>query len=93
MGLIRLYWSSITSTLKASTNTRRLKDLLQVKVKTLGIQYEEVDVAGQPEKLAEMQALTGLRVVPVLLIGQKGYDFDTVQDLVESEELDDLLRA
>ncbi|MGE5528398.1 MAG: glutaredoxin family protein [Patescibacteria group bacterium] len=60
-----------------------VKNLLQQK----GIEYREVDVAGDREGAREMLELTGQRSVPVTLVGREivvGFDRDRLESLLSS---------
>lgn len=51
-----------------------------------GVQYQELDVARDPEALKEMVEVSGSRAVPVLVIDQKvivGFDQATIEEALK----------
>ena len=56
------------------------------------IDFDEINVSGSPEKLAEMKARSGGRTVPQIFIGDSPIGgFDQLDALENSGELDKLL--
>ena len=88
---IILYTTSLASSVKVTTECRRMKDLLAAKQMKIKFTFEEVDVSTSIESKEQMQK-TGKQIAPVLVIDGKAYTFEEVSDLNEMEELDDLLR-
>ncbi len=57
-----------------------------------GIAFEDISVSADPQRLAEMQQLSGCRAVPQIFIGGKHVGgFDALSELDVSGELDQWL--
>jgi glutaredoxin 3 len=67
----------------------RAKDLLTRK----GVPFEEINLDGKDDELAELRARTGLRTVPQIFIGEKMIGgFSELAALDAKGELDPLLK-
>ncbi len=88
MANVVLYTSSIAFSSKTRSNTNSLKYILQSK----GVQYDEVDLSVDSQKMEDMvKASGGSKVLPQLHVDGKlvgGYD-----DVQEMEDVGELSKA
>ncbi|CAL5228833.1 g12036 [Coccomyxa viridis] len=91
MGKVVLYMTSTPTTLKLKHDIRRVQELLAAK----NIPHEEVDLAEEPSRRADMMLHSnGLRSLPQLHVNDKYVgDAHTVQELEDFGELEDVVNA
>jgi len=89
MATVEFYTTSATGFLKTKKDIQSMRFLLEAKK----IQYTEYDVASDAEKLAAMREASGVKILPQLFVNGKFVGtWDVVEDLEETEKLDDILK-